>query len=101
MENSFEPACEIPTSKAWQLQSCSCDQLEILGALDELHALGLALAALKLQHNMIGRFGLLKEKQIVRPSLCAKSTGLLSFCRIASSLWVWPPLMLRWHCCFR
>jgi len=32
----------------------------MLGVLDELHALDLALAPLKLQHNMIGRFRLQK-----------------------------------------
>merc|ERR1719336_2699381 len=36
-------------------------QLEVLCPLDGLHALGLALGALKLQHNLLRRLGLLLE----------------------------------------
>merc|ERR1719330_358896 len=36
-------------------------QLEVLGPLDGLHALGLALGALKLQHDLLCRLGLLVE----------------------------------------
>ena len=36
-------------------------QLEVLGPLDGLHALGLALGALQLEHDLLGGLGLLVE----------------------------------------
>merc|ERR1719330_434810 len=39
-------------------------QLEVLGPLDGLHALGLALGALKLQHDLFGRLSLLVEHRL-------------------------------------
>merc|ERR1719453_2835697 len=39
-------------------------QLEMLGALDGLHALGLALGALELQHDFLGSLGLLVEDRL-------------------------------------
>merc|ERR1719189_565261 len=39
-------------------------QLEVLGPLDRLHALGLALRALQLQNNLLGRLCLLVEHRL-------------------------------------
>merc|ERR1740133_35659 len=45
-----------------------CAQLEVLGALDRFHPLGLALGALKLQHNLLGRLCLLVENRLGLPT---------------------------------
>merc|ERR1719235_3019608 len=46
----------------------STSQLEVLGALDRLHAFRLADCALKLQHNLLGRLRLLVEHRLRLPS---------------------------------
>merc|ERR1719491_2010085 len=58
-------------------------QLEVLGPLDRLHALGLALRALKFQHNLLGRLGLLVEHRL---GLTSEARLLLRIAPVALSL---------------
>merc|ERR1711957_1073334 len=68
-------------------------QLEVLGALDGLHALRLALAALQLQHDFLGRLGLLVEDGL---RLAAEALLLLLVAAVALGLHVFlASLVLR------
>merc|ERR1719157_64978 len=60
-------------------------QLEVLGALDGLHPLGLALAALQLQDDLLGGLGLLVEDGL---RLAAEALLLLLVAAVALGLHV-------------